>query len=52
MGKDYHLIVTEKGKLYGAGNNFLKENLNIECGKNYANIPLEKGALAKWVWAT
>jgi len=52
VGRDYHLIVTEKGKLYGAGNNFLKENLNIECGINYANIPLEKGALAKRVWCT
>lgn len=47
MGRDYHLIVTEKGKLYGAGNNFLKENLNIECGLNYINIPLEKGTIAK-----
>jgi len=52
MGWDYHLIVTEKGKLYGAGNNFLKENLNIESGLNYANIPLEKGVKAKWVWCT
>ena len=50
-GRYHHLIVTKSGKLYGAGNYFLKE-INLECGKKYARIELPNGAKALKVFCT
>ena len=45
------MIVTKSGKLYGAGNYFLKD-IGIECGKNYAKIELPNNAKAWRVYCT
>jgi len=50
-GRCHHLIVTKSGKLYGAGNYFLKD-IKIECGKKYAKIDLPSNAKALRVYCT
>lgn len=50
-GKCHHLIVTKSGKLYGAGNYFLKD-IGLECGKKYARIELTGGVKALKVYTT
>jgi hypothetical protein len=50
-GKYFHLIVTKSGKLYGAGNYFLKD-IKLECGKKYAKIELPAGVKAKKAFCT
>ena len=50
-GRCHHLIVTKSGKLYGAGNYFLKD-IKIECGKKYAKIDLPNNAKALRVYCT
>jgi|JI61114C2RNA_FD_contig_31_1887928_length_979_multi_3_in_0_out_0_1 hypothetical protein len=41
------MIINDKNKLYGAGNYYLKDRFGVECGLNYASIPLAKDVKAK-----
>lgn len=50
-GRYHHLIVTQSGKLYGAGNYFLKD-IKLECGKKYAKIELPNNAKALRAFCT
>ena len=50
-GNNFHLIVTKSGKLYGAGNEFLKD-IKLECGKKYARIELANNVKALKVFCT
>ena len=50
-GRNFHLIVTKSGKLYGAGNYFLKD-IKLECGKKYARIELAGNAKALKVFCS
>lgn len=43
VGRHYHFVITESGKLYGAGNYFLKD-IKLECGVKYERIELPEGA--------
>ena len=47
VGYNYHIYVTDNGKAYGAGNDFMK-GINLEnTSKNYIQIPFDEGVVPK-----
>lgn len=47
VGYNYHVYVTDNGKAYGAGNDFMK-GINLECkDKKYVQIPLPDNVIPK-----
>ena len=47
VGYNYHVYVTDNGKAYGAGNDFMR-GINLEwVDKKYIQIPFEEGVIPK-----
>ena len=47
VGYNYHVYVTNNGKAYGAGNDFMR-GIDLECtGKDYVQIPFDEGVIPK-----